>query len=124
LNCNEWTVTTRVNRLPERIVCRKCGAGLITLLPREPKELLALLRKYMRREKLGKEGRKEVKRAYRIADLILTCGKRAAVVLSGRGIGPKVAQRILSKEYWEESDFYREILRAERTYARTRRFWD
>jgi ATP-dependent Lhr-like helicase len=109
--------------LPERIVCRRCGAGLITLLPREPKELLALLRKYVRGEKLGKKERKEVERAYRIADLILTYGKRAAVALSGLGIGPKVAQRVLSKEYREESDFYREILRAERIYARTRRFW-
>jgi hypothetical protein len=28
------------------------------------------------------------------------------------------------REYPEELDFYREILRAERVYARTRRFWD
>jgi ATP-dependent Lhr-like helicase len=123
LNCNEWTVTTRVSRLPEKIACRKCGAGLVTLLPREPKELLTLLKKHAREEKLGREERKKVERAYRIADLILTHGKRAVVVLSGRGIGPRAARKIVSREYREERDFYREILRAERVYARTRRFW-
>jgi ATP-dependent Lhr-like helicase len=123
LNCQGWTITTRVGRLPERIICKKCGAGLVTLLPREPKELLTLLRKHARGEKLGREERKRVERAYRVADLVLTHGKRAAVVLSGRGVGPRAAGRILSHGYREERDLHREILRAERIYARTRRFW-
>jgi ATP-dependent Lhr-like helicase len=124
LNCNEWTVSTRVGRMPERVECKRCGAGLLTLLPREPRELLSLLKKHARGERLRKEERKEVDRAYRIADLVLTHGKRAVVALSGRGIGPKVARKMVWREYPEELDFYREILRAERVYARTRRFWD
>lgn len=123
LNCRDWTSSTRVHRLSEGVVCRKCGAGLITLLPREPKELLKALKKSARGEKLKGEEPKMVDRARHMADLVLTYGKRAVVALSGRGIGPKVASRILRREYREESDFYREILRAERTFARTRRFW-
>ena len=80
----------------------------------------------MRREgkKLTKEMRENVERAERIASLILTHGKRAIIVLAGRGIGWKTASRILRKSYSSESDFYREIWKAERLYARTRRFWD
>ncbi len=123
LNCNDWTTLTRVTRLPEKVSCKKCGAGLLTILPRESEELLRLLKKYSKKEKLQANERKKVERAYQTADLILTHGRRAIVAMAGRGIGPKTAVRILSKDYREENDFYREILRAERIYARTRRFW-
>ncbi len=123
LNCNDWTSSTRLARLPGKMSCKKCGAGLLTILPREADEILRLIRKYSRRERLNVNESKKVERFYQVADLILTHGRRAVVALAGRGIGPKTAIRILSKDYREENDFYREILRAERIYARTRRFW-
>jgi ATP-dependent Lhr-like helicase len=123
MNCNEWSVSTAVNRLPEKITCKKCGAGLITVLPRESKELLAAIKKHAREERLKTEEKRRVERAFQIADLILTGGKRAVVALSGRGVGPRAALKILSRDYRDSIDFYREILRAERTYAKTRRFW-
>jgi ATP-dependent Lhr-like helicase len=53
-----------------------------------------------------------------------TNGKKAAIVMSGRGVGPATAIRVLRKLHRTEEDFYVDILKAEREYARTRLFWD
>jgi hypothetical protein len=44
--------------------------------------------------------------------------------MAARGVGAKTAARILRRSYPTDEDFYREVLRAELLYARTRRFWD
>jgi len=38
-------------------------------------------------------------------------------------LGPEAASRVIAKLKEDEEDFYRDILRAERDYVRTRRFW-
>lgn len=123
LNCNKWSVTTKVGRVPDPPVCRNCGARLITLLPWESHALLSAIKKQALGKKLSKEEDQLLRRAFQAANLVLTYGKRAVIALSGRGIGPQTAARILSKNPAEEN-FYRAILQAERIYSRTRRFWD
>jgi ATP-dependent Lhr-like helicase len=56
------------------------------------------------------------------ASLVAAHGRRALLVLAGYGIGPDTAARILAKQK-EDLDLLKEILKAEVTYARTRRFW-
>ena len=63
-------------------------------------------------------------RAYRSASLVQTHGKRAVVALAARGVGPHNAARIINKLREDEDEFYRDILRQEREYARTQSFWD
>jgi ATP-dependent Lhr-like helicase len=43
--------------------------------------------------------------------------------MSARGVGPSTAIRILRRFVRNEEEFYTEILKAEREYARTRMFW-
>ncbi|MGQ9788278.1 MAG: DEAD/DEAH box helicase [Candidatus Hadarchaeaceae archaeon] len=123
LNCNNWSVTTKVGRVPDPPVCKKCGARLITLLPRASSAILTAIKKRALAKKLNREEDRQLKRAFRAADLVLTYGKRAVIALSGRGIGPQTAARILNKNPTGEN-FYRAILQAERVYSRTRRFWN
>jgi ATP-dependent Lhr-like helicase len=61
---------------------------------------------------------------YKSANLVMEHGKRALVALSGRGVGPDTAARILSGFYDNEDEFLRDILSAEMNYARTKKFWD
>lgn len=61
---------------------------------------------------------------YKNASLVKEHGRRALVALAGRGIGPDTAARVLSSFYEDEDEFLRDILSAELTYARTKRFWD
>lgn len=123
LNCNMWSITTRVGRVEDPPVCKNCGARLITLLTRDNRALLSAIKKRSAGIKLSKEEDRLVKQAFQAANLILSYGKRAVIALSGRGIGPQTAARILSKNQPDEN-FYRDILQAERIYSRTRRFWD
>ncbi len=51
-------------------------------------------------------------------------GKRASLVLAGRGVGPDAASRILRSMYVDEDDFLRAIMNAEILYAKNKRFWD
>ena len=51
-------------------------------------------------------------------------GKKAAMVLVGRGVGPDTAARILARYHLEEAELLRDILAAEVSYARTKKFWD
>ena len=61
---------------------------------------------------------------FKNASLVKEHGQRAMLTLAGRGIGPDTADRVLSSFYDGEDEFLRDILSAELTYARTKRFWD
>lgn len=65
-----------------------------------------------------------VRQAYTSAELLNHYGERALLALAARGIGPETARRLLSRLYRSEEELLTEIVRAERSYARTRAFWD
>ena len=105
---------------PPRIMCPKCGGLMIAALLPYNKEDIGLIKK----TKPTGEEVKEVKRLYKNASLVKEYGAKAMMTLSGRGIGPDTAARVLSGFYDSEDEFLRDILTAELTYARTKRFWD
>ncbi|MDG6251144.1 hypothetical protein, partial [Methanocalculus sp.] len=66
---------------------------------------------------------KEVeKKMLRSANMVLSSGKTAIIALAGRGVGPDAASRILAT-HAKGDGFYKEILKAERKYITTHRFW-
>ncbi len=65
-----------------------------------------------------------VRQGYTTAELLAHYGERALLALAARGIGPETARRILMRLFRDDDAFLTEILRAERSYARTRAFWD
>ena len=98
LNCGHL-MYKRVDNLPEKIHCPKCGGSMITFADADEKNKL------------------------KIANLINEYGRRAVIVLSGRGIGPETASRILSRFHKNREELFTDIMQAERTFARTHRFW-
>jgi hypothetical protein len=56
------------------------------------------------------------------ASHVMSFGKKAVTVLAGRGVGTATAGRILAK-LPEGDELLHEILKAERLYARNKRFW-
>ena len=65
-----------------------------------------------------------VRAGYTSAELLAHYGERALFALAARGVGPETARRILTRLYRNDDEFFVELLRAERSYARTRAFWD
>ncbi|MCD6447831.1 MAG: DEAD/DEAH box helicase [Thermoplasmata archaeon] len=100
MNCGN-TIETRVYRASEK--CNKCGSKMLAVIKKE----------------FGKDRGWLMKNA----SLVASYGKKAIFVLAGYGIGPDTASRILGKQK-DGKELLKEILKAEITYARTRRFWD
>lgn len=124
VHCGEWSGSFMIKHLEEYPTCRVCGARFLAILEGRDNETMQAIRKRLKKQKVTRDEEELVVRAKRSADLMLAYGKKAALALSARGVGPQTASRVLAKMHTEEEDLLRDILEAERTYARTRRFWD
>ncbi|MCI4330580.1 MAG: DEAD/DEAH box helicase [Thermoplasmata archaeon] len=115
-------------------LCGICGGSLSAVLsPRRPEDVTQVAA-YAKRKWKGRKTAKLprapseamttlLRTAYTSAELLATYGENALLCLAARGVGPDTARRLLSRLYRNESDLLTEILRAERSYARTRGFW-
>jgi ATP-dependent Lhr-like helicase len=112
--------------------CQLCHGALSAVLsPRRTEEIAQVLR-YAKRKWKGKRSPRAlppqlgalIRQAYTSAELLANYGERALLCFAARGVGPDTARRLLSRMYRNEADFFTEILKAERSYARTRAFWD
>jgi ATP-dependent Lhr-like helicase len=105
LNC-KYTIKTPI-RLIKDLRCPKCHSGLIAC--------------FNARRKLEEIPKREL---HRIANLVLSHGKKAVLTMNTHGVGAENAARILSKYYESDDKFCLELMEAERRYIRTRGFWD
>ncbi|MCI4354568.1 MAG: hypothetical protein L3K06_04305, partial [Thermoplasmata archaeon] len=113
--------------------CRRCNGALSAVLsPRRTEEIERVQRYALRKWKGKKAVRPSqeevltplIKTAYTSAELLTHYGERALLSLAARGIGPDTARRLLARLYRSDAEFLTEVLKAERSYARTRSFWD
>ena len=120
LNCTtQWRI--RVADTPSRLVCPKCSGNMIALLKGYERESIKTTKLKQRTE----QEKKDALRVSRNANLVNEYGgKRASMVLAGRGIGPDSASKILRSMHIDEDDFLRDIMNAEILYAKNKRFWD
>ncbi len=120
----DWDAIRVVDQLGEKVRCPKCGSTLIAATYERNDQLLKVVKKKKKSSRLTPEEEHVWKQACFSASLVQTKGREAIVVLSGRGVGPATATRILRKVHRTEDDLYLDVLKAEREYARTRLFWD
>jgi len=121
VSCKKWKSLRAVKNVPAVPECPICGSRMVAALKPWEEEEIKIARKP--EEAKTPEDRRRTKRVYRNANLVLTYGKAAAVTLASRGLGPETAARLMRNLRRDETDFYRDILKAEREYARTKRFW-
>lgn len=111
----------RVGDAPKSFVCPHCSGRMVAVLKSYERENVKLVKL----NELSTQEKKDLQRVSRCANLVNEHGgKRASIVLAGRGIGPDVASRILRSMYVDEDDFLRAIMNAEILYAKNKRFWD
>ncbi|HPM27034.1 MAG TPA: helicase, partial [Methanothrix sp.] len=121
VNCKKWKSLRPVERVADQPECPLCSSRMIAALKPWEEEEIAVVKKP--EKKKTAEDRKRTKRVFRNANLVLSYGKTAAIALASRGLGPETAARVVGKRQKDEMEFYRDILKAEREYARTKRFW-
>ncbi|MDB9249266.1 DEAD/DEAH box helicase [Halorubrum ezzemoulense] len=120
LHCTDWKHTTKVRRVRDQPECPECGSTRVAALNPWDDETVAAVRAAEKDD----EQERRTERAHRAASLVQTHGKRAVIALAARGVGPHNAARIINKLREDEDEFYRDVLRQEREYARTQSFWD
>ena len=118
MNCRDWKSRTVVSRVPDKPQCPKCGARLIAALKPWEEPLYAIAKK----KKKTPEEQETERRLMKNANIILSSGKKAVIALAARGVGPENASRIIAT-LADGDGFYREILKAERNFIQTHRFW-
>jgi ATP-dependent Lhr-like helicase len=118
MNCRKWKSKTITGRVLDPPICPRCGARLIAVLKPWEEPLYAIAKK---KEKSAEEKAVE-SRLIRNANIVLSGGKKAVIALAAKGVGPEIASRILAT-LTEGDAFFKEILKAERNYIRTRRYW-
>ncbi len=119
LHCLEYDREMPVRRVPDQPQCPHCESTQIAALSPYAEEVVRAIRA----EDKDEEQQHTTERAYRNASLVQGHGKQAVIALSGRGVGPENAARIINRHRESEADFYRDILEREREYARTKAFW-
>ena len=110
--CKTYLGTFTVAGAPEK--CPFCGARYIGIV---------FDLKILKKRDLSVEEKRKLEKAKETANLFLSYGKKALLVLGGRGIGPKTAAKILSTSQ-DELEMLEKVLEAEKLYARTRAFWE
>ena len=119
LKCQtQWRV--RVGNSPKKFKCGKCGGNMIAVLKEYDRDKIKLFSK----KELNESERSEASRISKNANLVNEDGKKAVLILAGRGIGPDSASRILRRMHLDEDDLLRDILASEVLYAKNKRFWD
>jgi ATP-dependent Lhr-like helicase len=121
--CGKWAIMHQVSDLPDGLKCPICEASAIAVVPEQHiLDAQKIIKKYKGGRELTRLENTWLDKTMNTASLVMGSGREAVIVLAGRGIGPRTAGRLLSKQAHGD-ELLQEILKAERQYARTKQFW-
>ena len=123
MNCGQWHETFSLEELKEETKCKKCKAKILAVVHPKNFEILKIIEKGLEKKQLKPDEQKRFERVKETSEIFLNYGKKAAIVLVGRGIGPDTAKRILLKYHSNLNALLKDILEAERNYLKTRKYW-
>lgn len=111
-----------IGTLDDKVKCPKCGSTVVAPLPKFVS--VEDVKKLLKKKKLTKEEKGWKERLDRSAAVVSASGKRGVITLSAYGVGPTKASGILSRSHKTEEEFYAALLQAQKTFIRTKRFWE
>jgi ATP-dependent Lhr-like helicase len=100
--------------------CGSCGSPMVSVYDDAYREAIA---KKIAGKRLSRAEQATVAEAVKIAGLISAYGGRGAMALSVYGIGPKSAARALMMHKHEEREFFIDLIEAQKTFIRTKKYW-
>jgi ATP-dependent Lhr-like helicase len=124
MGSGDWESIRTISTLEDIIECPVCESKMIAAQYLTGLKMKKILTKRKSGRQLSTEEEKEYKKAVLIAELVSRYGKKALLVLAGRGVGARTASRILRPRLTNRLEILKEIAKAEKQYAKTRPFWD
>ena len=123
LEClHAWRILVR--DFKEGISCPKCSSKTISIVKWKLREILEALRKLRSSERLSEDEELLVAYAKMTADLLTLYGKKAAIALAVRGVGPLTAYQILARMHRSLEDLIEDLKEAMKEYLETREYWE
>jgi ATP-dependent Lhr-like helicase len=123
MNCADYNLVKEARAVEDEPECPKCGSRLMAALHKSQQKVEDIVKKRLKKKELGPEDLHTFQTARRSADLVLVYGKKAVITMAGHGVGPETAARILSRMHPTKEKLLRDILEAEKTFARTKVYW-
>lgn len=123
MNCGNWEQTFNVKNITDDIKCMKCESIMLASMKRTEDNLLKIVKNGMKGTFKDDAESKKYEMMRRKADIFMTYKRNAAIVLSGKGIGPTTAVRVLVKYHRDEDELFRDILDAEKNFIKTKKYW-
>ncbi len=121
ISCGASLGTFKIREVSD-LRCNKCGSILISVYNKRER-VPNIVKRFKEGKKLSEDDRKTFNDAKERAKLVMSYGKLAIVALSTYGVGADGAKRVL-KKFFSERELYRELIRMQRNFIKTRRFWD
>lgn len=123
MSCGRWESVLKTNELKEPIACPVCRSRLIACTYAGDLDLGKIVNKKRNGKKLAPEEEHHYRRSWKTSSLVQNFGTKAVFALSGFGVGPDTAARVLRKSL-SDDEFLKNVYIAEKTYVTTRGFWD
>lgn len=117
---------SKIAELPDKIKCPKCGSPMVAYIKQE-KDSYELLKKRGKHpsgcRRLKPEEKRRLQEIERTSDLISAYGRKAVIALSGLGVGPDTAARLLGRMRLTEDELFKDMLMEQRNFLKTHRYW-
>lgn len=123
VNCGKYDIVLPVKDIADEPRCSKCASKLLAAVSPFATETKGIVAKRLKGVELSGDELKKLMRIRHSADVMIVYGKKGAMALAGRGVGPQTAARILAKMPKTGNELYRAILKAEKEFLRTHKFW-
>ena len=123
VNCGDWDQLYVVKEVNDRTKCSKCESKLLAPLKKHWVGGGKIIKKAMRKIGMDEVERKRYENMKNRAELFMYFRNKAVKALAGKGVGPTTAKRILGKYHKNEESLFRDVLEAEKLFAKNKRYW-
>ncbi|MBI1978675.1 MAG: DEAD/DEAH box helicase [Candidatus Aenigmarchaeota archaeon] len=123
VNCGDWDQLYFVKEVNDRVKCNKCDSKLLAPLKKQWIGGGKVVKKALRKIGMDELERKRYENMKNRAELFMYFRGKSVKALAGKGVGPTTAKRILGKYHKDDNNLFRDILEAEKTFAKTKRYW-
>ena len=123
VNCADYNIIMPVRDVNDQPGCPKCNSRLIAVTSKYNDNAIEIVKKKKKKMEMDEAELKEFLKLRRSGDLVLVYGKKAVLAMAGKGLGPETAARVLAMMHETQKALLKDILKAEKQFVKTKKYW-